>query len=115
AFFLIMMPLLGLIETTRPLPNSIADAILKKAKGKTAAMVAVIGLAVGLAGLFGSTTQASAQEAENPPTQKWSFSGPFGTFDRAQLQRGFKVYNEVCKNCHSLKLLSFRNLGEEGG
>jgi ubiquinol-cytochrome c reductase cytochrome b/c1 subunit len=116
AFFLIAMPLLGLIETPRALPNSIADAVLKK-KGKAAAMVALIGLGIGLAGLFGSTTPASAQEAEapNPPVQKWSFAGPFGTFDRAQLQRGFRVYHDVCQNCHSLKLLSFRNLGEPGG
>ena len=33
----------------------------------------------------------------------------------AQLQRGFKIYREVCSNCHSLKLLSFRNLAEPGG
>ena len=46
---------------------------------------------------------------------KWSFSGPFGVYDRAQLQRGFKVYHDVCQNCHGLKLLSFRNLAEPGG
>jgi cytochrome c1 len=46
---------------------------------------------------------------------KWSFSGPFGLFDRAQLQRGFKVYKEVCASCHGLSLLSFRNLAEPGG
>ena len=27
---------------------------------------------------------------------KWSFAGPFGKYDQAQLQRGFKVYHEVC-------------------
>ncbi len=55
---------------------------------------------------------ASAQEHESPqpPRQKWSFSGPFGMFDRAQIQRGFKVYREVCSVCHGLTLLSFRNL-----
>ena len=50
-----------------------------------------------------------------PPAQKWSFAGPFGTFDRGQLQRGFKIYREVCSNCHSLKLLAFRNLADPGG
>ena len=49
-----------------------------------------------------------------PPRQKWSFWGPFGTYDRAQLQRGFKVYREVCSVCHGLNLLSFRNLGQAG-
>jgi ubiquinol-cytochrome c reductase cytochrome c1 subunit len=52
---------------------------------------------------------------ELPPAQKWSFSGPFGTFDRAQLQRGFKVYKEVCSACHSMEKLSFRNLVQPGG
>jgi len=50
-----------------------------------------------------------------PPRNSWSFAGPFGKFDRGQLQRGFKVYHDVCQTCHSLALLSFRNLGEEGG
>ena len=45
----------------------------------------------------------------------WSFEGIFGTFDRASLQRGYQVYNEVCSGCHSVKHLSYRNLSEEGG
>jgi ubiquinol-cytochrome c reductase cytochrome c1 subunit len=45
----------------------------------------------------------------------WSFKGPFGTFDQASLQRGYKVYREVCSACHSMNLLSFRNLGEKYG
>jgi len=48
-------------------------------------------------------------------SQSWSFNGPFGAFDRAQLQRGFQVYKDVCSNCHSMRLLSYRNLGESGG
>lgn len=54
-------------------------------------------------------------EQPNPPRQSWSFAGPFGTYDRAQLQRGFKVYKDVCSNCHALSLISFRNLGDPGG
>ena len=41
--------------------------------------------------------------------------GPFGQYDPQQLQRGFKIYREVCSTCHSLKLLSFRNLADPGG
>jgi cytochrome c1 len=67
-----------------------------------------------LAVLVGATPVLAAGEAPQPPRQKWSFSGPFGTFDRAQLQRGFKVYREVCAVCHGLDLLSFRNLGQPG-
>src|SRR6202035_5919979 len=58
---------------------------------------------------------AFAQDAENPPRQTWSFHGPFGTYDPGQLQRGFKIYREVCSNCHSMKLVAFRNLADPGG
>lgn len=47
--------------------------------------------------------------------QDWTFSGPFGLFDKGQLQRGFQVYKEVCSSCHSIKRLRFRNLAEKGG
>jgi ubiquinol-cytochrome c reductase cytochrome c1 subunit len=43
-----------------------------------------------------------------------SSDGPFGKFDKAQLQRGFQVYSEVCSACHSLSLVSFRDLKEIG-
>lgn len=45
----------------------------------------------------------------------FSFEGPFGSFDQAQLQRGYGVYQDVCSACHGLRLVAFRNLGEEGG
>jgi cytochrome c1 len=47
--------------------------------------------------------------------QSWSFSGPFGTYDNQQLQRGYQVYREVCSGCHSMNFVAFRNLAEEGG
>ncbi len=45
----------------------------------------------------------------------WSFEGVFGTFDRASLQRGYQIYQEVCSGCHSVQYLSYRNLSEKGG
>ncbi len=45
----------------------------------------------------------------------WSFKGIFGTFERASLQRGYQVYQEVCAGCHSIQHLSYRHLSEEGG
>jgi cytochrome c1 len=62
-----------------------------------------------------SMPASAASEADTPPKNKWSFAGPFGMFDRPQLQRGFRVYREVCQVCHGLALLSFRNLAEPGG
>ena len=49
------------------------------------------------------------------PKQEWSFKGITGKFERSSLQRGYQVYTEVCSSCHSMNLLSYRNLGEEGG
>ncbi|MCX8501514.1 MAG: cytochrome c1 [Alphaproteobacteria bacterium] len=59
--------------------------------------------------------QLQAEEASKPESQSWSFNGPFGKFDRAALQRGYQVYKEVCSSCHSMNLLSFRNLGGGAG
>ena len=57
---------------------------------------------------------AEGTHPTHPEREAWTFSGPFGHFDRAQLQRGFKVYREVCSSCHAMNLVSFRNLGQEG-
>jgi ubiquinol-cytochrome c reductase cytochrome c1 subunit len=68
-----------------------------------------------LAGAVGGTGPAlAAGEALPPPDTKFSFDGLFGTFDRASAQRGFQVYKEVCSNCHSMRLLYYRNLQELG-
>ncbi len=56
----------------------------------------------------------AAGDAPAPPKREWSFNGMFGAFERDKLQRGFKVYQEVCASCHSLKYINFRNLVEIG-
>jgi ubiquinol-cytochrome c reductase cytochrome b/c1 subunit len=116
AYFLIVLPLLSRIEQPRPVPNSIADDVLAKTGSKTAPMVStVIALVVAGALFAGSTQNARAEEEEAPPSQKWSFSGPFGSYDRGALQRGLKVYKEVCSACHGLSYIAFRNLADPGG
>ena len=54
----------------------------------------------------------AAAQQEPEPLQKvnFSFQGPFGTFDRGALQRGFAVWQGVCSNCHSMKEAYYRNL-----
>ncbi len=69
--------------------------------------------ALGLAFIGSPTLAATTQE--EPKAVHWSFEGPLGKFDQAQLQRGYKVYREVCSACHSMNLMSFRNLGQKGG
>jgi ubiquinol-cytochrome c reductase cytochrome c1 subunit len=74
---------------------------------KSAALAAAmtLGLAAG----------AVAAEGEiHIPDTKFSFDGAFGTYNRGELQRGFQVYKDVCAACHSMNLLSYRNLRDIG-
>jgi ubiquinol-cytochrome c reductase cytochrome c1 subunit len=59
-----------------------------------------------------SGTQGHAEA--NVEHQHWHFDGMFGTYDKASMQRGLKVYREVCAACHSLNRISFRNLEDLG-
>jgi ubiquinol-cytochrome c reductase cytochrome b/c1 subunit len=117
AYFLVVLPLLARIEKPRPIPNSIADDVLAKTGGKAAPMVSTAIALMIAGGLFvGSAQNAQAAEGQDkPPANKWSFSGPFGKYDRGELQRGLKVYKEVCAACHGLSYVAFRNLAEPGG
>ncbi len=67
--------------------------------------------------IFFSITFSSVRSEEKVKLLKidWSFKGVTGKFDRASLQRGYQVYTEVCASCHSMNLVSYRNLGEPGG
>ena len=79
---------------------------------KTTRVLAASLMALGLAL---TAAEAADGHSPNPPRENWSFAGIFGKFDKAQLQRGFQVYREVCSNCHSMTLVRFRNLAEPGG
>ncbi|HWF00490.1 MAG TPA: cytochrome c1 [Caulobacteraceae bacterium] len=74
--------------------------------------------AAALAALAGALTAGAVQAATTQEPLKdvhWSFEGPLGFYDQAQLQRGFKVYKEVCSSCHSMNMVAWRNLGDPGG
>lgn len=73
-------------------------------------------LVIAATGLVLSFGAVQAAEGQKPAKDvSFSFEWPFGTFDRAQLQRGYKVYKEVCSACHSMHYVSFRNLSQKGG
>jgi len=81
--------------------------------------LAALGIGLVLAG--GALAQEEHAESETPhyPIKKpvpqdWTFAGPFGTYDKGQLQRGLKVYREACAACHSLNLVAFRTLEDLG-
>ena len=66
--------------------------------------------------IIGSNNYAySSEKKAEFIKNNWSFDGIFGTYDRASLQRGYQVYQEVCSGCHSIQYLSYRNLSEKGG
>jgi ubiquinol-cytochrome c reductase cytochrome c1 subunit len=93
-------------------------------------MVRLIGILIGLAfvgvaawsllwGAIAFVAEPPHETAEHrfhqePRHVGFSFEGPFGTFDRRQLQRGFQVYKEVCAACHGLNMVAFRNLQDLG-
>lgn len=74
-------------------------------------------LAAALLGLALAGPASAAGGAKQPqgPEGGWPFEGPLGQFEKDSLQRGYQVYREVCASCHSMKLMSYRNLGEPGG
>ena len=75
----------------------------------------VLALTLATSAVAALALPATAEEQVAPPRLKWSFAGPFGKYDPAQLQRGFKIYREVCSACHSIQMLAFRNLADPGG
>ena len=64
--------------------------------------------------LFAAGPSLAARESMELKSPEFSFQGPFGTFDRGELQRGFQVYQEICSSCHAVKYLAFRNLPRIG-
>lgn len=74
----------------------------------------LIAVLAALGMVFAVSAAEAAGGAVPLKTPGWSFDGPTGTFDRAQLQRGYLVYKEVCAGCHGLKYVAFRNLLDIG-
>jgi ubiquinol-cytochrome c reductase cytochrome c1 subunit len=84
--------------------------------GVVFALALTISLISGISTYLGSPPAPLASEEfhKAPRALRLPTDGPFGKFDNQQLQRGFQVYSEVCSACHSLKLVSFRDLREIG-
>ncbi|CAN7248470.1 MULTISPECIES: cytochrome c1 [Brucella] len=77
----------------------------------------LVALGVTMGGAFaagGGEGEPEHFPIHHPKQEKWTFSGPFGTYDKGQLQRGLKVYKEVCSACHSMNLVAFRTLEDLG-
>jgi len=93
-------------------------------------MIRIISILVGLfftvalAWSFGNGAYLAITEPAQPTAEHefhlhpkevhFASDGGFGKFDRAQLQRGFQVYKEVCSACHSLNHVAFRDLAALG-
>ena len=86
----------------------------------------LVGLVFCIAVLWGAVQPRDAVPVDpvkkyhlHPEQIAWAHNGPgnlgiLGTFDRAQLQRGFQVFREVCAACHSLNRIAFRDLAALG-
>jgi len=69
-----------------------------------------------LAAVLAVSASAAVAESEvHVEDFDFSFEGPFGSYDQNQLQRGLKIYTEICSACHGMELVAFRNLHDEGG
>ena len=79
-------------------------------------LVLAFSLVTGIVGFFREPPTETVEHKfhKDPKHVEFSFAGPFGKFDRQQLQRGFQVYKEVCAACHGLNLVAFRNLADLG-
>lgn len=76
----------------------------------------LLGLADTVIGAIKEPAEPTAEHEfhKKPLGEKFTFDGPFGKYDKGQLQRGLKVYSEVCSACHSMKLVAFRDFAALG-
>ena len=128
------MPLVGWLETPLKVPGSITEAVLGRQPSAKLAPTKADGGSHETTGAHVARLRrwhssgrwlSPAPRQPGPPKkaaaehaierQDWSFGGFTGQFDKAQLQRGFQVYQQVCTACHGLKRVRFRNLAEPGG
>jgi ubiquinol-cytochrome c reductase cytochrome c1 subunit len=78
-------------------------------------MIRKLALSALMALTLGSAPALAAGGGGHIQDYAFSFEGPFGSYDRAQLQRGLQVYTEVCAACHGLERVAFRSLAAETG
>ena len=77
-------------------------------------MLKKLSLAV-LISAVAATGAFAAGGAGKVKDKAFTFEGPFGTYDENQLQRGLKIYTEICSACHGLKFVPMRTLADPGG
>lgn len=106
SYFFLILPLLSRYEKPSPIPDSLSAAESGRRKTERGKINAVFLL---IAAFFGHSF-AYSNEHIIFPRENWSFEKPGGTFNRADLQRGFQVFEEVCAACHGLEQISFLKL-----
>lgn len=120
AYFLVILPLLGVFEKPLPQPATIEEDChtmpIRPSERKELtemfrkiAISAVSALALTTGAMFASEGGGHVEDVA------FSFEGPFGSYDAHQLQRGLQVYTEVCAACHGMRPVPLRSLSDEGG
>lgn len=88
--------------------------VLFKLTAAAGAIFVALGISLGAAGAAEEDGGTPHYPLKKPRNAEWSFAGPFGHWDLGQLQRGLKVYTEVCAACHGMSVVSYRNLTDLG-
>ncbi|KAI3793893.1 hypothetical protein L1987_36516 [Smallanthus sonchifolius] len=108
----------GRLHSHSTAPPALSSLISKKdqdgagsAGVKSLRAIALLG--AGLSGILSFTTIAAADEAEHGlecPSYPWPHQGILSSYDHASIRRGHQVYTQVCASCHSMGLISYRDL-----
>ncbi len=124
AHFLVLLPLVTHFETRLAQPREIiswvrrsrkrAKAARRRAKTKYKNKLSIIALISVVCSSSVALTDPGHAASSNDQTRAWSWQGILGTYDKAQLRRGYQIYNQTCSACHSMRLLSFRHLSGAG-
>ncbi|KAJ7962901.1 Cytochrome c1-heme mitochondrial [Quillaja saponaria] len=70
-------------------------------------------LGAGVTGFLSCATVSYSDEAElglECPNYSWPHKGILSSYDHASIRRGHQVYQQVCASCHSMSLISYRDL-----
>ncbi|KAI3722229.1 hypothetical protein L2E82_33260 [Cichorium intybus] len=108
----------GRLHSHSAAPPALSSLILKKDQNESGSagvksLRALALLGAGVSGILSFTTIASADEAEHgleSPSYPWPHQGILSSYDHASIRRGHQVYTQVCASCHSMGLISYRDL-----
>jgi len=101
------------LQTNPVLVRSLAASAGAEQQESGSRMHLLAGLGGALAGIFGVSVTASANEVSDglhAPHHPWNHEGPLDSYDHGSIRRGHQVYQQVCAACHSMQYVHWRQL-----